>query len=335
MTLVSFFHRFIGPPPPATREPRDLAAYPRTLHYLSPPLDRWVRSRRFARGLDASPPLRSGDCGVRLLQCGAHAAVKLDHERFLWSAWLTAEIESPPTDVGRASVQSFLATAAAWRPLFPGFTPAELSGRDDDRPATLATLMATCLPGELPREIAPSLDRVAFDDRLCVLAAVDVAAPDDPESLRAWADVDPPSGSGAGSTWSRRWLSGRVYDRWSAAGTTLVFTHHSCVCFAAAAPPWLRGLFRPRDDFDGPPSTGAYFDLALLAFAEAALDAMSRGGSLAAHSSNDREVADASLQAIRSSLVSVSDQGRAMLGVWRRAMSADLRGLDTSDVTDG
>lgn len=328
MTLVSFFHRFIGPPPPP-QVIRPLSSWTPSDRYWAPTIDSFLRRGRFSTALSAGA-WRTERCEVQPRHAGAHAAIELSPGEWLWSAWLTATVRGAEPDDERLAAQDFLAGAAAWRPLHPGFVQPRLAREDASASTTVDRLLASSLPDDVRDLVTGALDQSVIDDRLCVLVLVDRPAPKAADALRAWLDVDPAQGMEAPQDWAQQWIEGRVYRRWAQHGTTFGFSHHAGVCFSAKPPPWMTSLFEPRSDPDAPPARGAYFDLALLAFTEAALLAISHGSALTSGRGERGAPTEArsTLRRLRSTFSTAADQGRALLRTWRRAIDEDLRSCD-------
>lgn len=342
MTLVSLFHRFTGPAPPQAPPPKPADEYAIEHRYWSAPLDAWLRSRRFSRRFDPAAELRTGELRVLLSDGGAHAAACLPSGKWLWSAWMTLEVqnadetkkqEGPRLD----AVQNFLAAYRYWAPGYGGHVlpKMRLEGDSPGGEMDARQLLEWALPEEVAH-LAQWFDDAVFDQRLAVWAVVRLAGSlPDGERLRSLVDIDPSTGMESPAPWAAEWLVGRVYRRWQLSGLIYGFTHHSGIVLDAGPTPrnWLAGLCRPRWPADAAPSEGSYFDLALLVFAEAALRAA--GDTREPVEGTKREqYAQAVEGHLRQGLATPHDQGRDLLRCWRIVCARDL-GLEAEPLTGG
>ncbi len=255
-------------------------------------------------------------------------------ERWLWLAWLTVRFTRPVRGVDSwwlSDVQDAVADLAFWGREYPDHVlPAFTLG---DRPAlTLIEHLERLLPSDAAH-LGPYLRDGVGDRRLAVWSLIDtVPIPDDFEILRSLLDVDPGAGMEAPADWTRDWLRDRLYRRWADSGVLFGFTHHSGVVLRDGAP-WLEGLCRPRYPLDTPGGAGCYFDLALLVFAEAALELEVRrlkvSAALGSESPAVHEGAEKLLWALGTAVWSPVDQGRLLAQQWRRIVRRDL-GIDHS-----
>lgn len=310
MNVINFFHRFVGPPPP-TPPKASGAVHPIEQRYWAAPIAEFLDRYRFAHPGDASLCLRGDAIQARIFQGGALAVAHLSTDDWLWVAWLSLELEPSTAAPPPLPVQDFLASYRYWTRAYPGQAESRF---DDGR--TVAQVLAQSLPPAVAF-LQHSFDRCVFDQRLAVFARLDCGS-DLPcgESLRALLDLDPPTGMEAPGEWTAQWLQGRLYERWAGYGVLYGFTHHSGFALTSGEPrPWLDRLCHPRWPLEAPQSQGAYFDLALLVFAEAALhvvaDTIDREGSVL-------------LNRLLGTFATPIDQGRALLDCWRRAYKRDL-----------
>jgi hypothetical protein len=231
---------------------------------------------------------------------------------------------------GLDAVQNFLAAYACWAPRYAGHALPEMRS-EGDAPVggpNARQLLERALPEEVAH-LAHSFDDALLDQRLAVWAMVRVAGSiPGSERLRSLIDIDPPVGMESGDQWAAEWLADRLYRRWQVSGLVYGFTHHSGIVLDAGVPPRnsLAGLCRPRWPADAAPSEGAYFDMALLVFAEAALRVAAATRRIVGETQREESAAHV-LELLRQPLATQHDQGRELLRCWRAVCERDL-GLD-------
>ncbi len=327
MNLVSFFHRFLGPPPPETSAPPAATSYPIEERYWSTPIHAFLSSHRFSKRFVSPLPFRAEELSVRLVSGGAHAAGPACATRWLWTAWATVEIGDSSTSLN--TLQDFLASHHHWAPAYPGQTQPALRHAHDSaaKPLSIRDLMREALPTEVAH-LEAAFDDSVFDQRLAVFAVLRAAGKlPCGEALRSLLDVDPPAGMEAPESWTARWLDGRTYDRWANHGLIYGFTHHSGVVLYRDQT-WLGSLCAPRHPVDAAPNQGCYFDLALLVFIGTALAVLMRRtppSGLATVPAHDH--CGASVPGLGELLrepATLVDQGRDLLRVWLRVIQRDL-----------
>ncbi len=326
MSVVSLFHRFIGPAlTGAEGIPRyaEASTLPIEQRYWAEPVDSWLRRRRWARHFDPAIALEGASGIVHLTDGGAHAAVVLPDGRALWTVWATMKF---PAQIGVAAIQSFLAEHHYWAPNYPDHVLPLLKEVSTGADRSVREILAQALPNAVAH-LAESFEQAVFDQRLAVFGALRTDWLPQGERLRSLLDVDPPAGMEAPAAWTRNWLTGRVYRRWECRGVLWGFTHHSGFVLHPGHT-WMEHLCRPPADPGGPRNGGAYFDLALIAFTEVALEVLARSDTLVAATENDTVslavAANDLLRRLRSAFPTPIDQGRELLSIWRQACRRDL-----------
>jgi len=319
MNVITFFHRFLGPPPRPTPGVRAASQLPIEQRYWSEEIDTWLRTHRYQQRIDAPYTLEWEQAPLRLVAGGALCAGQVLNGDWLWTAWATVEI-----DAGLSVVHRFLADNHYWAPNFPGhMLPLLHDAANPQAELCMRALLALAVPADATTNkcLAGCFDHAVFDQRLTVFACIDCGEDllPDGEVLRALLDVDAPSGMKAPEVWTDAWLADRTYRRWQEQGVLYGFTHHSGVVVHQKKS-WMRSLCVPPDDLDGPRSRGCYFDLALMVFTEAALSVLASRSSLAT----------AALAHLRRVFPTPIDQGRALLTLWREVCARDLGGITAS-----
>ncbi len=340
MNIVSFFHRFVGPPPPESPASVLAGSLPIEERYWSPPIQDWLLQHRFAADFDPPAEFAAENLTVKLVAGGAHAAGAADEGRWIWTAWITLAVSRPAggdeANTGERTslfleTQGFLSQHHYWAPAYPGHSPRRLRDSSGGE-TTLAGLLEWALPAEV-RHLARSFPSALLDQRLGIWAALDTGGLDlRGESLRSLLDLDPPQGMEAPQAWTSAWLAGRTYERWRLHGIVYGFTHHSGFVLHSGQP-WLERLCRPRRAEEISGSAGVYFDLALLVFSEVALDLATRSGVEISGRSNCEGCR--ALRRIQDAFPTAIDQGRDLLRIWRRVCHRDLGLSDFARPTGG
>ncbi len=338
MNLVSFFHRFLGPPPPESKPAAPVSALPIEERYWSPAIHNWLMRHRYAVDLDPPTEFTTEHVALKLIASGAHAGGAVDNQSWVWTAWITFSIgttEAQGNNTGSerpiSSAQRFLTQYHYWAPPYPGSKLAvlrEQGGAELQLPA----LFERALPPEVAH-LSQSFSSAVFDQRLAVWASLDTGGIElQGESLRSLLDIDPPEGMEAPQAWGAKWLEGRTYERWKLHGIVYGFTHHSGFVLHNGQS-WLERLCRPRPTNELSGSVGAYFDLALLVFSEIALELAAHAGITGPYP-REREGCSAALRFILDAFPTPVDQGRDLLRTWRHVYRRDLglrnsaRGVD-------
>jgi hypothetical protein len=313
MNLISLFHRFVGPPPPEQQPPRPATGYPIEQRYWSAEIDAWPRAHRHQQRIDPPYVLEWEQTPLRLVAGGAFCTRQVTNGDWLWTAWATVEI-----DAALSVVHRFLAENHYWAPNYPGhMLPLLHDAGNPQANVRMRDLLALAVPADAAKNesLADFFDRPVFDQRLAVFACLDCGEEPlpDGEALRSLLDVDQPSGMEAPAEWTRAWLDRHTYRRWQEQGVLYGFTHHSGIVLHREKS-WMGALCLPPEDLDGPRNRGCYFDLALLAFTEAALSVLAVGSPLAAEAAAH----------LRRVFPTPIDQGRALLALWREVYARDL-----------